>query len=183
MKQRLDELYKSKMKKELQKELGLKNIMQVPRLLKIVLNTGVKEAVQDSKVLNNVRESIGTVAGQLAQKTYAHNSIAGFKIREGAPIGVMVTLRGKLMYAFLDKLINVVLPCVRDFRGLKIKFDGSGNYNLGIKDWMVFPEMDYDKVEGSRGLNITIHTSAKNDSGVHALLKAFNMPFSRSDIS
>ncbi|MCK4498872.1 50S ribosomal protein L5, partial [Candidatus Babeliales bacterium] len=132
------------------------------------------------KVLNGVRDAITAIAGQVAVKTHARKSIAGFKIREGVAIGVRVTLRGKPMYDFLDKLINLVMPSIRDFRGVKDKFDGSGNYNLGIKDWMVFPEIDYDSVAGSRGLNVAIHTSSDDDVGVRALLKAFKVPFGKN---
>jgi len=177
MKSRFEELYKTKISPELKKDLTLKNIMEVPRINKIVINTGVKEAAADSKVLQGVKEIIEGIAGQAAVKTKAHKSIASFKLREGSAIGIMVTLRGKRMYDFLDKLINLALPCVRDFQGVSIKFDGSGNYNLGIKDWMIFPEVDYDKVDKSRGLNITVHTSTRNDEHARALLKAFNMPF------
>jgi len=174
---RLETLYKDKIRAELQKELGLENVMEVPRLTKIVLNTGVKESVSDSKVLNVVKDIMDRIAGQYSVKTKAKTSIAGFKLREGALIGVMVTLRGKQMYAFLDKLIHLALPCVRDFQGVGLAFDGRGNYNLGIKDWMIFPEVDYDIVDQSRGLNISIQTTAKNDDYGRALLKHFNMPF------
>ncbi len=177
MESRLKNLYKDKIHVELKKELGLKNIMQVPKISKIVLNTSVKEAVADSKVLNSVKEVVEKIAGQAAVKTCARKSIAGFKLREGMQIGVMVTLRKNKMYDFLDKLINVGLPCVRDFQGLSPKLDGNGNFNLGIKDWMIFPEVDYDKVDKIRGLNITIQTTAKSDDWGVALLKKFNMPF------
>lgn len=177
MKSRLETLYKETIRTGLKKELELANIMQVPRISKIVINTGVKESVNDSKVLTQVKEIIEKVAGQTAVKTKARRSIAGFKLREGASIGVAVTLRGKNMYNFLDKLINLALPCVRDFHGVNKKFDGRGNYNLGIKDWMVFPEVDYDVVDGARGMNISIHTTATTDEHAHALLKSFNMPF------
>ena len=177
MKSRLETLYKEKIRALLQSELGLANVMQVPRISKIVLNTGVKEAVNDSKVLNVVKDVIEKVAGQTAVRTKAHVSIAGFKLREGMSVGVCVTLRGARMYNFLDKLINLALPCVRDFQGVTNKFDGHGNYNLGIKDWMVFPEVDYDVVDHSRGLNISVHTTARTDHHARALLKSFNMPF------
>lgn len=177
MKSRLEEIYKSKVRSVLAKELGLKNVMQIPRLVKVVINTGAKDAVQDGRVLNGVVEALSAIAGQHAVKTKARKSIAGFKLREGLAIGCMVTLRGDRMYHFLDKLINVALPSVRDFRGVGTKFDGNGNYNLGFKDWMVFPEIEYDKVEGSRGLNVTIHTSAEDDKGGYALLKGLGMPF------
>jgi large subunit ribosomal protein L5 len=180
MKSRLEELYKTTLRTELHKELGLGNVMQVPALSKIVLNVGVKEAVQDSKAVNTVKEIIDQIAGQYSAKTLAKKSIAGFKLREGMPIGVMVTLRGHKMYHFLDKLINVVLPAVRDFQGVKTTFDGQGNYNLGLKDWMVFPEVDYDKTDKSRGMNITIHTTTKHDKHALELLKKFKMPFQKS---
>lgn len=179
MKSRLEELYKTKVREELLKELGLKNIMEVPLISKIVLNVGVKEAISDSKAVVLVKEIIDQIAGQASAKTLAKKSIAGFKLREGMPIGVMVTLRQSRMYHFLDKLINVVLPAVRDFQGVRPTFDGQGNYNLGIKDWMVFPEVDYDKVDRSRGMNITITTTAKNDEHAFALLRKFNMPFQK----
>ncbi|MCK4517285.1 50S ribosomal protein L5 [Candidatus Babeliales bacterium] len=179
MSSRLEEMYTKQLRSELQKELGYKNVMQVPRLLKIVINTGVKDAVGDSKVLNQVQEIISNIAGQKAVKTKAKKSIAGFKLREGFAIGVMVTLRSQKMYDFLDKLISLTLPGVRDFRGVGNRFDGSGNYNLGIKDWFVFPELDYDATDKTRGLNITIHTSAQDDKAAHALLKGFKMPFAK----
>ena len=177
MKSRLEELYSIQLKPELQKELGLANEMQVPRVVSIVLNIGVKDAVGDSKVIAGVKDTLSKIAGQAAVATKAKKSIAGFKLRQGMPIGVMVTLRKTRMYHFLDKLINVVLPAVRDFQGVTTNFDGCGNYNLGIKDWMVFPEVDYDKVDKSRGLNITIKTSTSVDSQAQALLRKFKMPF------
>lgn len=179
MESRLEKLYKEKFRTELKTELGLKNIMQVPKVLKVVINISSKEAVVDSKVLNSIKDVIEKIAGQAAVKTKAKKSIAGFKLREGMPIGVTVTLRNDPMYNFLDKLINIALPRVRDFQGLKSKFDGNGNYNLGIKDWMIFPEIDYDKVDKVRGLNITIQTNAKSDELGLALLKKFNMPFKK----
>lgn len=177
MKSRLETLYNDQMQASLLSELKLKNIMQVPKLVKIVINTGVKEAVQDSRILNGIAESIGLIAGQKPVKTHAKKSIAGFKLREGVAIGCCVTLRREKMYHFLDKLINIALPSVRDFRGVGIRFDGRGNYTLGIKDWMVFPEIEYDKVAGARGLGIVIHTTATNDSEARALLNGFKMPF------
>lgn len=179
MKSRLDELFKTKFREELFKELEFNNIMEVPTISKIVLNVGVKEAISDSKAVVHVKEIIDQIAGQGSAKTLAKKSIAGFKLREGMPIGVMVTLRKARMYHFLDKLINVVLPAVRDFQGVRPTFDGHGNYNLGIKDWMVFPEVDYDKVDRARGMNITITTTAKNDEHAYALLRKFNMPFQK----
>jgi large subunit ribosomal protein L5 len=177
MKSRLEELYKTKIRSELFKELALVNVMQVPAISKIVLNIGVKDAVTDSKAVAGVKEILDQIAGQATVKTLAKKSIAGFKLRQGLAIGVKVTLRRSKMYHFLDKLINVVLPAVRDFQGVRTTFDGHGKYNLGIKDWMVFPEVDYDTVDRSRGMNITIHTTADNDEHAFALLKKFNMPF------
>ena len=179
MKSRLEEIYKTQLRPSLQQELGLKNVMQVPKVSKIVLNIGVKDAVADSKVMVQVKDLLGKIAGQAVAQTAAKKSIAGFKLRQGMPIGTMVTLRGATMNHFLDKLINIVLPAVRDFQGVSPKLDGNGNYNLGIKDWMVFPEIDYDKVDRSRGLNITIQTTAKSDAQALALLKKFNMPFQK----
>jgi len=179
IKSRLEEQYKAQIRQDLLRELKLENVMQVPALSKIVLNIGVKEAVADSKALNQVKEIVEKITGQVAVKTLAKNSIASFKLRKGMPIGIKVTLRKARMYHFLDKLINVVFPTVRDFQGVGTKLDGDGNYNIGIKDWMVFPEVDYDKVDKSRGLNITIHTTTKSDEHAYALLKKFNMPFQK----
>lgn len=176
MKSRLGTVYKEEIAGSVKAQLKLDNPHMVPRVEKVVINTGVKEAVQDSKVLNKVMEALTNIAGQKTVKTKAKKSIAGFKIREGVAIGTKVTLRDARMYDFLDKLINVSLPCVRDFRGVKGKFDGNGNYNLGIKDWMIFPEIDFDKVEGSRGLNISIVTSTKNDDHARVLIKSMGMP-------
>jgi large subunit ribosomal protein L5 len=179
MKARLQELYETGYIKELQKRFGFENVMRVPRIEKIVLNMGVKDAVADSKVLTLVQEVLSKIAGQTAVRTRARKSVAGFKLREGMAIGVMVTLRKKNMYCFLDKLINLALPCVRDFQGVSTKFDGHGNFNIGIADWMIFPEVDYDKVDKARGLNISVQTSAHNDEEARELLKCFNMPFRR----
>lgn len=179
MKSRLGELYKTKLRQELQQRLGFKSVMRVPHIKKIVLNMGVKDAVGDSKILTSIQEIMSRIAGQAAVRTVAHKSIAGFKLREGAPIGVRVTLRGKSMYDFLDRLINLALPCVRDFQGVSTGFDGYGNYNLGIKDWMIFPEVSYDSVDKQRGLNITIETSAHTDAEARALLDCFKMPFKK----
>jgi large subunit ribosomal protein L5 len=175
---RLKDLYYSKLQKDLQKKLELSNIMQVPRLKKIVLNVGVKEAINDSRVLDYVMDTLKKISGQAPVKTVARKSIAGFKIREGMPLGTMVTLRGKSMYSFLDRLINLALPKVRDFQGVPVKLDGQGNYNLGIKEWNIFPEADNtnDKIFG---LNITVHTSTDNDDHSRELLKSFGMPFKK----
>lgn len=175
-KTRLEKLYLDKLQPQLKKELGLSNIFQVPKIEKIVINIGVKEAVGDSRVLNTVMQTLDQIVGQRSVKTQAKKSIAGFKIREGMPIGVKVTLRRDKMYAFLDKLINVALPKVRDFQGVTRKFDGKGNYNLGVKEWIIFPEVD-TTIEKTFGLNITIDTSAKSDDHAFALLKSFGMPF------
>jgi large subunit ribosomal protein L5 len=176
-KARLNELYDTKISPDLFKDLGLGNVMKTPKVLKIVLNVGVKEAVGDSRILQKVTEKLTMIAGQKSVVTKAKKSIAGFKIREGMPLGAMVTLRGKKMYEFLDRLINIALPNVRDFRGVKDKLDRRGNYNLGIKEWSVFPEADDTTGEKVFGMNITIHTSTSNDDHARELLKKFNMPF------
>ena len=178
-KSRLEELYNKTIRPDLKTKLGLPNIMQVPKLSKIVLNVGVKEAVTDSKILKAVSDVIGRIAGQAPVRTIAKKSIAGFKIREGMPLGVMVTLRREKMYDFLDKLINLALPNVRDFQGLSLKFDGRGNYNLGLKEWTIFPETERTAFETVHGLNITIHTTAGQDDHALELLKGFNMPFKK----
>jgi len=177
MKSRLESIYKEKIANAVKQELNITNVHMIPKIQKVVINTGVKEAVQDQKQLNVVADILTAIAGQKAVKTKAKKSIAGFKIRAGIGVGVRVTLRNRNMYDFLDKLINVALPCVRDFRGVKATFDGSGNYNLGIKDWMIFPEVDFDKVEGSRGLNISIVTSTTKDQTAKVLLKHLGIPF------
>ena len=179
MKSRLEEKYNNEIKPALLKELQLDNVMMIPKVSKIVLNIGVKDAVNDNKAVAIVREILSKIAGQAAVETKAKKSIAGFKLREGMAIGTMVTLRRSRMYHFLDKLVSIVFPSVRDFQGVTTKFDGQGNYNVGIKDWMVFPEVDYDTVDKSRGLNITIQTTAVSDEHGLALLKKFNMPFKK----
>lgn len=177
-KNRLDEMYKSTIRPQLQEKLQLNNVMEVPKISKIVLNVGVKEAVNDSKALQNAEQVLRAIAGQAPVRTKARKSIAGFKIREGMQIGVMVTLRGENMYAFLDKLINVSLPKVRDFQGVSTKLDGRGGYNMGIKDWSIFPEAEgAGALEKSSGMNITIQTTAKKDMHGFELLKSFGMPF------
>lgn len=174
---RLQEQYKQEIVQDLLKSLGLKSIMEVPRIEKITLNMGVGEASSDKKVLQNAVEDMTKIAGQKPVITKVRKSIAGFKIREEWPIGCKVTLRSKMMYEFLDRLISIYLPRVRDFRGLSKKsFDGRGNYSLGIKEQIVCPEIEYDKVDKIRGFDITITTSAKNDEHCKALLKAFNFP-------
>ncbi|MFH1643985.1 MAG: 50S ribosomal protein L5 [bacterium] len=178
MEVRLEKKYKTEFKTELMKTLNLKNVMEIPRIEKIVINAGVKNT-GDSKAIGQIQEVISKIAGQAAVRTNAKKSVAGFKIRAGMPIGVKVTLRGKNMYNFLDKFINSTLPSVRDFHGISKKFDGKENYNIGISDWMVFPEIDYDNVDKVHGLNITIQTSANSDEKALELLKVFNMPFKK----
>ncbi|MBY0316461.1 MAG: 50S ribosomal protein L5 [Bdellovibrionales bacterium] len=175
---RLQEKYKKEMIPALMKELGIDNIMQVPRLEKIVINQCNSDAVQNAKVLVTASDEITTIAGQKAVITKSKKSIANFKLRENMPIGVTVTLRRDRMWSFLDRLLTVALPRVRDFRGLPSRgFDGRGNYNMGLKEQTVFPEINYDKVDKVRGMNITICTSAKTDAEGKALLDAFSFPF------
>jgi len=175
---RLRAKYNDEIKPALQKELGLKNTMAVPRLEKIVLNMGLGEATQNVKLLDPLVADLATIAGQKPVTTRAKKSIAAFKVREGMPIGAMVTLRGEIMYEFLDRLISIGLPRVRDFKGVSTKsFDGRGNYTLGIRDQLIFPEVDYAKVEKLKGMNITIVTTAKDDNDARALLRAFGVPF------
>jgi len=162
----------------LMKEFGYKNVMQVPKLEKIVVNMGLGEAIQNVKILDSAAEEISSITGQKAVITKAKKSIASFKLRQGMPIGCMVTLRKERMYEFLDRLMNISLPRVRDFKGVSAKgFDGRGNYSLGIKEQLIFPEIDYDKVDKVKGLNISIVTTAKTDEEGRALLKILGMPF------
>jgi large subunit ribosomal protein L5 len=175
---RLKEKYHGEIKQALQKELSLENSMAVPRLEKIVINMGLGEATQNSKMLDPLVADLASIAGQKPVTTRAKKSIAAFKVREGMPIGAMVTLRGDTMYEFLDRLISVALPRVRDFRGVSTKsFDGRGNYTLGVRDQLIFAEIDYSKVDKLKGMNITIVTSAQDDNSARALLKQFGMPF------
>ena len=170
--------YFSELRPALQKELGLENIMAVPRLEKVVVNMGVGEATQNAKVLDPAVAELAQITGQKPVITKAKKSIAAFKVREGMPIGCMVTLRGDRMYEFMDRLLNVALPRVRDFRGVPTRsFDGRGNYTLGLRDQLIFPEIDYSKVEHQKGMNITIVTTAQSDEQSRALLKALGMPF------
>jgi large subunit ribosomal protein L5 len=165
-------------KPALQKELGLENTMAVPRLEKIVLNMGLGEATQNAKMMDPLVGDLASIAGQKPVTTRAKKSIAAFKLREGMPIGAMVTLRGDTMYEFLDRLIAIALPRVRDFRGVSTKsFDGRGNYTLGMRDQLIFPEIDYSKVDKLKGMNVTIVTSARDDNQARALLRQFGMPF------
>ena len=174
----LKELYDTELKAGLQKKLGIENVMEIPKIEKIVLNMGLGEAVQNPKVADQAAEELSRLSGQKAVVTRAKKSIATFKLRQGMPIGARVTLRHERMYDFLSKLINVALPRVRDFRGVSAKgFDGRGNFSMGITEHIIFPEIDYDKIEKIRGLNVTIVTSAKNDDHARALLDAFGMPF------
>ncbi len=177
---RLQQLY-SDVKDDLAKELGLPNVNQVPRIEKVVVNIGQGDAVQNIKILEGAMRDLETVTGQKPVMTRARKSIAGFKLREGVPIGCSVTLRRQRMYEFLDRLINVSIPRIRDFRGFSPKaFDGRGNYTLGIKEQIIFPEIDYDKVDRVRGLGITIVTRAENDIQAKALLDKFNFPFRKN---
>jgi large subunit ribosomal protein L5 len=175
---RLKEVYRKEVAPALAKQFGYKSPMEVPRLEKIVLNMGVGEATADKKILENAVADMTKIAGQKPVVTKARKAIAGFKIREGYPIGCMVTLRQERMYEFLDRLFSVALPRVRDFRGVSGKgFDGQGNYNMGVKEQIIFPEIEYDKIDAIRGMNITITTSAKTDAEAKALLSAFKFPF------
>ncbi|MBS4019719.1 50S ribosomal protein L5 [Azonexus hydrophilus] len=175
---RLQQFYKETVVGELVKQFGYKSTMEVPRITKITLNMGVGEAVADKKVLENAVGDMQKIAGQKPVTTKARTSIAGFKIRDGYPIGCMVTLRGPRMYEFFDRLVTIALPRVRDFRGVAGKgFDGQGNYNMGVKEQIIFPEIEYDKIDALRGMNISITTTAKTDAEAKALLAAFKFPF------
>ena len=175
---RLKEKYTNEIKASLQKELGLENVMAVPKLEKIVINMGLGEATQNVKIMDPLIADLSAIAGQKAVVTKAKKSIAAFKLREGMPIGAMVTLRGEGMYEFLDRLISGALPRVRDFRGVSSKsFDGRGNYTLGLRDQLIFPEIDYSKVDKTKGMNVTIVTTARDDNGARALLRSFGIPF------
>ena len=183
-KPRLLETYKSDIIPKLKEKFAYKSIMQVPKILKITLNMGVGEAAADKKVLINALSDMEKISGQKPVQTIAKKSIAGFKIREGWPIGCKVTLRREKMYEFLDRLITIALPRVRDFRGMSAKsFDGRGNYSLGVKEQIVFPEIEYDKVDAIRGMDITITTNAKTNKEAFALLQAFNFPFKEKEVS
>ena len=175
---RLQQVYREKVVADLTSRFGYKSVMEVPRITKITLNMGVGEAVADKKMLDNAVGDLVKIAGQKPVVTKAKKAIAGFKIRAGYPIGCMVTLRGARMYEFLDRLVTVALPRVRDFRGVSGRaFDGRGNYNIGVKEQIIFPEIEYDKVDKVRGLNISITTTAKTDDEAKALLAAFRFPF------
>jgi large subunit ribosomal protein L5 len=176
---RLKEQYEREIRPQLKEELGLHSIMQVPRIEKITLNMGVGDAKNDAKQLDAAVEELTTIAGQRAQVRRARKSVAQFKIREGMPIGAKVTIRGARMYEFLDRLISIALPRIRDFRGLNpASFDGRGNYSLGVREQIIFPEINYDDIQQVRGLDVTITTSAETDDHARALLTAIGMPFS-----
>ena len=174
---RFEKTYRDNTIKQLMKQFDYDNVMQVPRLVKITLNMGVGEAVADKKIMTNAVDDLTKIAGQKAVVTLSKKSIAGFKIRDGWPVGCKVTLRSKRMYEFFDRLVSIVIPRIRDFRGFSPRsFDGRGNYSLGIKEQIVFPEINYDKIDALRGLDITITTTAKTDEEAKALLRAFGFP-------
>jgi len=175
---RLKKIYREEITPKLKEELKLANVMEVPRVTKITLNMGLGEAVTDKKVIDHAVADLEKITGQKPVVTYARKSIAGFKIREEWPIGVKVTLRNEMMYEFLDRLLSISLPRTRDFRGLNPRsFDGRGNYSMGVREQIIFPEIDYDKIDALRGLDITLTTSARNDEEGRALLRAFKFPF------
>ena len=177
---KLHDFYKDTVVAELQKKFEYKSVMQVPRIEKITLNMGVGEAITDKKVLENATNDLTAISGQKPFITKARKSVAGFKIREGYPIGAKVTLRGERMWEFLERLISISVPRIRDFRGLNPKsFDGRGNYSMGVREQIIFPEIDYDKIDKIRGMDITITTTAKSNEEGHALLTAFNFPFKK----
>ncbi|HET7434989.1 MAG TPA: 50S ribosomal protein L5 [Thermoanaerobaculia bacterium] len=180
MSSRLKDHYTNEVRKKLQSEFQIKSVMAVPKIEKVVLNMGMGEAISNQKILDAAVEELATITGQKPVVTRAKKSIAAFKLREGVPIGTMVTLRGDKMYEFLDRLINIALPRVRDFRGVAAKsFDGRGNYTLGIRDHLIFPEIDPVKVDKSKGMNITIVTTASNDEQARFLLRELGMPFNK----
>ena len=177
---RLKERYEGELRAQLKEQLGAASLMDVPRLQKITLNMGIGDAKTEAKVLESAVDQLTTIAGQRAQVRRARKSIAGFKVREGMPVGTRVTLRGDRMYEFLDRLVSIALPRIRDFRGLSTRsFDGRGNYSLGIREQIIFPEIDYDDVDVIRGLDVAITTTAKDDEQAEALLRGLGMPFPR----
>ena len=181
---RLLEEYKNQIRQELKTKLALKNIFEVPKIIKITLNIGVGEGKDDSKLIDKALEDLTLISGQKAIKTISKKTISGFKIRAGMPLGVKVTLRNKIMYEFLDRLVNIAIPRIRDFRGLNKKsFDGNGNFSMGLKEHVIFPEINFDKVDKVRGMDITICTSAKNNNEALELLKSFNMPFKDNQVN
>jgi len=177
---RLQQQFENELKTQIQQKLGLNSVMQVPRITKITINMGVGEAVADKKVLEKALGDMEKIAGQKAIKTLARKSVAGFKIRDGYPIGCKVTLRRERMYEFLDRLVSIAIPRIRDFRGLNPKsFDRQGNYSMGVSEQIIFPEINYDEIDAIRGLDITISTTAKNADDGRVLLDAFNLPFKK----
>ena len=177
---KLHEVYKDKVVAELQEKFGFSSVMQVPQIEKIKLNMGVGEALADKKILDNAVADLEAISGQKPLITKARKSVAGFKVREGYPIGCKVTLRGERMWDFFERLVSIAIPRIRDFRGVSAKsFDGRGNYSMGVREQIIFPEIDYDKVDRVRGMDITITTSAKSDEEGRALLEAFNFPFKK----
>lgn len=175
---RLQDFYKDTVVKQLMDERGYENIMQVPRIEKITINMGVGEAIGDKKIIENALADMEKISGQKPVTTLARKSVASFKVRDGYPIGCKVTLRKERMYEFLDRLISIAIPRIRDFRGMSPKsFDGRGNYNMGVKEQIIFPEIEYEKIDAIRGMDISISTSATNDEDGRALLAAFNFPF------
>lgn len=177
---RLREHYRQTVMSQLQKELGITNVMAIPRMTKVVVNMGVGEGSQNIKILEAAMEELGKITGQKPEMKRAKKSIASFKIREGNPVGTSVTLRGDRMYEFMDRLFNIALPRVRDFRGVPVRsFDGRGNFTLGLKDQLIFPEIDYSHVDSTRGMNVTFCTSAEDDQGGRRLLELMGMPFRR----
>ena len=181
---RLLDQYNNQIKNDLKSKLGLENIFEVPKLQKIILNMGVGEGKDDAKLIDKALDDLTLISGQKAVKTKSKKAISGFKIRAGMPLGVKVTLRNKMMYEFLDRLVNIAIPRIRDFRGLNMKsFDGNGNFSMGIKEHVIFPEINFDKVDKIRGMDITICTSAKNNNEAIQLLKSFNLPFKENKIN
>jgi large subunit ribosomal protein L5 len=177
-KARLEQIYRDKIVPELKQSLGLANVMQVPKISKITVNMGVGEAVADKKIMDNAVGDLTKITGQKPLVTRARKSVATFKVRDGLAIGAKVTLRGARMYEFLDRLVNIAMPRIRDFRGVSARsFDGQGNYNFGVKEQIIFPEIAYDQIDAIRGMDITITTTAKDDKSGRALLEAFNFPF------
>ncbi len=177
---RLKEKFQNELVGQIQEKLGLKNPMEVPRITKITINMGVGEAVADKKVIDNARADLEKISGQRPLTTLARKSVAGFKIRDGMPVGCKVTLRRERMYEFLDRLINIAIPRIRDFRGLNVRsFDRFGNYSMGVAEQIIFPEINYDEIDALRGMDITITTTARNPEEGRALLEAFNFPFKR----
>tara|TARA_B100000674_G_C37771700_1_gene882830 strand:- start:311 stop:862 length:552 start_codon:yes stop_codon:yes gene_type:complete len=181
---RLLEEYNKSIKSELMSKLNVKNVHEVPKITKIIVNMGIGEGKDDTKLIDKAQEDLALITGQKPIKTKAKKAISGFKIRAGMPLGVMVTLRNKIMYEFLDRLINIAIPRIRDFRGLSsTSFDGNGNYSFGIKEHIIFPEINFDKIDKVRGMDITICTSSNNNDAALELLKSFNMPFKDTKVN